>query len=220
MKNILSSITQEEKNRILEMHKRAISKNYLTEQLTGDTTGQAVGGGKKVDVGTTLDNGFNIKNFDTRALDTQSIVFVQTEDNGMGQNFSCQKHEAGKYSLSPKGVLTQAESQALYDKFCKKGVEQPTTPTTGQAVGGGMKIDTGTEFANGLKIIDQSKTNVRKGQDGSTIVWLQTQETGAGNEFSCKRHENGKYILWPTGNGKNTLTQEESQALYDKYCKK
>ena len=124
MKNILSEITEQEKNRILEMHRRSTSKHYLTEQPTPETTptptGQAVGGGMKVDVGTTLGNGMNIKKFDTRPLDTNRIVFVQTEDNGMGENFACGLHEKGKYRLSPKGELTQAESQALYDKFCKK----------------------------------------------------------------------------------------------------
>jgi hypothetical protein len=34
MKNILSSISQQEKNRILEMHKTATRKNYLLEQET------------------------------------------------------------------------------------------------------------------------------------------------------------------------------------------
>ncbi len=48
---------------------------------------------------------------------------------------------------------------------------------------------------------------------------LPTHSDGTYNEFACKRHENGKYILFPTGNGKYTLTKEESQALYDKYCK-
>jgi hypothetical protein len=35
MKNILSEITQEEKNRILEMHKTTTSKFYLNEDVTG-----------------------------------------------------------------------------------------------------------------------------------------------------------------------------------------
>lgn len=38
MKNILSEITQEEKNRILEMHKTATSKYYLSEQVVGPET--------------------------------------------------------------------------------------------------------------------------------------------------------------------------------------
>ena len=124
MRNLLANITQEEKNSILEMHRRATSKHYLTEQPTPETTptptGQTVGGGMKVDVGTTLSNGMNIKKFDTRLLKDQRMIFVQTEDNGMGENFFCARHEAGKYGLTPKGTLTQAESQAIYDKFCKK----------------------------------------------------------------------------------------------------
>jgi hypothetical protein len=39
MKNILSSLTSDEKNRILEMHKSALSRQYLNEQVapTGAT---------------------------------------------------------------------------------------------------------------------------------------------------------------------------------------
>ena len=38
MKNILSSLTKSEKNRILEMHKKSISRQYLTENPTGNTS--------------------------------------------------------------------------------------------------------------------------------------------------------------------------------------
>jgi hypothetical protein len=44
MKNILSSLTQDEKSRILEMHKSATSKQYLSEQTspTGTTQTQQI----------------------------------------------------------------------------------------------------------------------------------------------------------------------------------
>ena len=213
MKNILSEITEQEKNRILEMHRRSTSKHYLTEQPTPETTptptGQAVGGGMKVDVGTTLGNGMNIKKFDTRSLDTYRQVFLQIEDNGMGEMFACGRHEQGKYYLSPKGVLTQAESQALYDKFCKSGTN---TETTGQAVGGGMKVDVGTTLGNGMNI---KKFDTRS-LDTYRQVFLQIEDNGMGEMFACGRHEQGKYYLSPKG----VLTQAESQALYDKFCKK
>lgn len=124
MKNLLTNITKQEKNRILEMHRRPTNKHYLKEQSTPEPTptptGQPVGGGMTVDVGATLSNGLNIKKFDTSVLKDQRILFIQTDDNGLGVNYSCVRHESGRYILSNKSTLTQAESQALYDKFCKK----------------------------------------------------------------------------------------------------
>ena len=82
--------------------------------------------------------------------------------------------------------------------------------------GGGTNVSAGATLSNGLKILGNPK--IRKSEYG-TVVMLPTHSDGTYNEFACKRHENGKYILFPTGNGKYTLTKEESQALYDKYCK-
>jgi hypothetical protein len=47
------------------------------------------------------------------------------------------------------------------------------------------------------------------------MVFVQTETTGGGQNFSCKSHESGKFTLRPKG----TITKEESQALYDKFCK-
>jgi hypothetical protein len=74
----------------------------------------AIGGGG-VSAGSTLSNGMKIVNFKK----STGGAFVQTDDTGGGQQFSCRSHEMGKYTLRPKGSLTKEESQALYDKFCK-----------------------------------------------------------------------------------------------------
>jgi len=42
MKNVLSDISQEEKNRILEMHKLATSKHYIKEQMFDDEQSKRV----------------------------------------------------------------------------------------------------------------------------------------------------------------------------------
>lgn len=97
-------ISEEEKRRILNMHQSKYTKNLLKET---------------VGAGSTLGNGMTIKSFDTRSLKDYRIVFVQTSDDGSGQNYSCAKHEKGQYTLSPKGTLTQEESQSIYDQFCK-----------------------------------------------------------------------------------------------------
>lgn len=82
--------------------------------------------------------------------------------------------------------------------------------------GGGLTISNGTTLSNGLKITGEPE--IRKTDQGNIVMI--PRGDGSYNEFACGRHEKGKYILFPTGNGKYTLTQEESQAFYDKYCKK
>jgi hypothetical protein len=87
-----------------------IVKRVIREQK--EVTG---GGGTNVSAGSTLSNGMKIVNFKK----SSDGAFVQTEESGAGQQFSCKSHEAGKYVLRPKGTLTKEESQALYNKFCK-----------------------------------------------------------------------------------------------------
>jgi hypothetical protein len=82
---------------------------------------------------------------------------------------------------------------------------------SGSTVGGGStKVDVGTTLSNGMEVIKlmASKTN-------PDMVFVQTETSGGGQNFSCKSHESGKFTLRPKG----TITKEESQALYDKFCK-
>lgn len=97
--------------RLTESDLTRIVKRVMREQ--DDMIG---GGGTKVNVGSTLSNGMKIENIKKQ---NDGVVFIQTETTGGGQNFSCKSHEAGKYTLRPKGSLTKEESQALYDKYCK-----------------------------------------------------------------------------------------------------
>jgi len=102
-------ISEEEKRRILNMHQSKYTKNLLKENVT-------------VSKGTQLDNGKTVLSVGkpTQAGNPPTTsVFIQTETDGTGENFVCALHEQGKYKLTPGGsVLTQDESQSLYDQFC------------------------------------------------------------------------------------------------------
>lgn len=91
------------------------------------------------------------------------------------------------------------------------------TETTSETAVTKDQIKVGFKFSNGLEILKEpiSYENSEKG----ITIWIPTQDGGStGNEFTCTRHENGKYYLYPSKNGKYTLTKSESKALYDKYC--
>ena len=91
------------------------------------------------------------------------------------------------------------------------------TETTSETVVNKDQIKVGFKFSNGLEILKEPISY--ENNDKGIIIWLPTQDGGStGNEFSCARHENGKYYLYPSKNGKYTLTKNESKALYDKYC--
>ncbi len=77
--------------------------------------------------------------------------------------------------------------------------------------GGSANVNVGSTLSNGLKILGLKKQVSSNG----TTVFIKTEETGGGQNFSCKAHEAGKYILSP---GK-IITKEESQTLYNQYCK-
>ena len=194
---------------LTESDLRKITKYFLSEQ---DGNGEPAGGGLKITNGYTFDNGLTINDREIEFHDRGGgIVWFPTQGNA-GNEFSCKRHEMGKYFLFPTGngknTLTKEESEAIYNQYCKK---------EGEPAGGGLKITNGYTFDNGLTINDDFEIEFQERQGG--IVFLPTQGN-AGNEFSCKRHEMGKYILFPTGNGKYTLTKQESQALYDQYCRK
>jgi hypothetical protein len=80
--------------------------------------------------------------------------------------------------------------------------------------GGGSKTAVGSTLTNGIKIASEPKLDTRI----PGVVFI-TKENGTGNEFRCAWHEKGQYLLYPTNNGKNTLTKEESQEFYNKFCK-
>lgn len=83
-----------------------------------------------------------------------------------------------------------------------------------------MEIKKGTTLSNG-KTIMSWKTMKSAGNPPSTVVFLQTSEDGTGQNFACKRHEKGEghYYLDPIGpNKENTITKDESQALYNMFC--
>jgi hypothetical protein len=97
--------------RLTENDLTRIVRRVIKEQETVGGGGSAV-----ATVGSKLSNGMEIINLKK----SQDGVFVQTETAGGGQQFSCKSHEAGKYTLRPKGTITKEESQVLYDKYCKK----------------------------------------------------------------------------------------------------
>jgi len=222
MKNILSSLTESEKNRILEMHKSATQRNYLTESLAIPQGLQknVVPSTYECNDTPELKNGFDF---------LKNCFEVTNQEVKMKQGMGSSKMRVFRYKdpVVNNGVRNSDYyvgywnyaidcMEKLYGDLATLGPD-PKENETGEAVGGGMKIDVGTVFENGLKILQTPK--VRQ-QNDDTVVWMMTDEKGTGNEFSCKRHENGKYFLFPTGNGKYKLTQGESQALYNKYCKK
>lgn len=223
MKNILSSLTSVEKNRILEMHKKATLRNYIKEESTVATGILNVGNEYNCEDKPELKRTYD-------QIKSSYEVMDQSKKNSIGMG--SKRMRVFRYKDKVKGTPNEDQyfgvwtfaidcMQKLYGDVVTLGQDPRENTETGEAVAGGMKIDTGTKFQNGLTILDSSKIKVRKGSTVSdTIVWLPTNEDGGGNEFVCGRHERGTYILWPTGNGKYTLTKEESQALYNKFCKK
>lgn len=105
--------------------------------------------------------------------------------------------------------LTESDLKRIVRRVIKEQEE-------GEPVGGGLNITKGFKFQNGLEVKGATKVN---GEGERKVVWIQTEDGGAGQNFSCGRHEQGKYYLTPAPE-KHKLTQGESQALYDKYCKK
>ena len=228
MKNILSSLTTSEKNRILEMHKRATSNNYLKESLDVSQGIQ--------DLGTQYeckDTPDLKKSYDSLKDCYEVMGMDQEKKNSIGMG------RQGMKIFRYKDKVPSVKNGDFYIGFYKHAIDcmvslygdivslgqDPNENTeTGEAVAGGMRIGTGTKFENGLTITDESKIKTYTGGNDSyakmKIVWLPTSQDGTGNEFNCTRHEQGKYVLFPSGNGKYTLTKEESQALYNKYCKK
>jgi hypothetical protein len=114
-------ITEEEKKRILNMHQSTKMKPFLFEM--------------EIKKGTTLSNGKTILNWKSMKSGNplSTVVFLQTSEDGTGQNFACGRHEReikkekeGKpanYYLDPIGpnkenMITKEESQALYNMFC------------------------------------------------------------------------------------------------------
>jgi hypothetical protein len=222
MKNILSSLTTSEKNRILEMHKRATSNNYLKESLEVSQGIQDLGTQYECKDTPELKKSYDF-------LKDCYEVMDQQKKNSMGMGSPSMKMfrykdkvpsaKNGDYYIGwyKHGIDCMV---SLYGDIVSLGQDPNENTETGEAVAGGMRIGTGTKFENGLTITDESKIKTYTGGNNSKVVWLPTDERGTGNEFNCTRHEMGKYILFPTGNGKYTLTKEESQALYNKYCKK
>jgi hypothetical protein len=79
---------------------------------------------------------------------------------------------------------------------------------------GGGGVSAGSTLSNGIKIASEPKIDTRRPR----VVQI-PKEDGTMNEFYCAWHEKGKYLLFPDSNGKYTLTKEESQAMYNKFCK-
>jgi len=100
--------------RLTERDLTRIDRRVIKEQE--DTVKS--GGGGSGQVGSTMSNGKRIFKFTPSEQDSEAI-FVQTEDSGAGQMFYCGRHEQGKYALHPSTKITQEESQAIYDQFCK-----------------------------------------------------------------------------------------------------
>lgn len=79
-----------------------------------------------------------------------------------------------------------------------------------------VNVSKGSMLNNGKTILSIGKP-MMAGNPPSTAVFIET-EKGSGGNFVCKAHEVKKYYLQP--NSTNLpLTPEESQALYDTYCK-
>ena len=82
-----------------------------------------------------------------------------------------------------------------------------------EIVGGGG-VSAGSTLTNGIKIAGEPKLDTRR--PGVVMI---PKEDGTMNEFRCEWHEKGKYLLFPSNNGKFTLTKQESEAMYNKFCK-
>jgi len=106
-------ISESEKKNILIKH------SIINEIVSESGDNYVIDQTKAIPTGTTMSNGMNVFRYDTSPLNKHQIVFVYTEEN-FGQNYSCVRHENGKYGLSPKGTLTKEESQKIYDAFCTK----------------------------------------------------------------------------------------------------
>lgn len=104
--------------------------------------------------------------------------------------------------------LTESDLARIIRRVIK---EQDGDDVTG---GGGSKTSAGSTLTNGIKIASEPKLDTKR-----TGVVIITKEDGTNNEFRCEWHKKGQFLLYPAGNGKNTLTKEESQELYDKFCK-
>ena len=73
-------------------------------------------------------------------------------------------------------------------------------------------IPTGTTMSNGMNVFGYDTRSL----DTYGLVFVYTDESKGGQNYSCTRHENGQYRLSPRG----TLTKEESQKMYDAFCTK
>jgi hypothetical protein len=106
-----------------------------------------------------------------------------------------------------KFVITEEEKRRILNmhqsKYTKNVLKEDVS------VGEGSILD------NGKKIISIGKPT-KAGNPPSTAVFIQTDEDGTGGNFVCRAHEGKNYKLTSSN---ITLTPEESQALYDTYCK-
>jgi hypothetical protein len=75
---------------------------------------------------------------------------------------------------------------------------------------GGGGVSVGSTLSNGIKIASEPKLDSKR----PGVVFI-PKEDGSMNEFRCEWHEKGKYLLFPSANGKFTLTKEESQATQE-----
>ena len=108
-----------------------------------------------------------------------------------------------------KRIIRLTESDLA--RIVRRVIREQEEEVTG---GGGAKTSAGSTLSNGIKIASEPKLDTKR-----TGVVMIPKEDGSYNEFRCEWHKKNQFLLYPTSNGKNTLTQEESQELYDKFCK-
>jgi len=106
-----------------------------------------------------------------------------------------------------KFVITEEEKRRILNMHQSKH--------TKNVLKEGVGVSKGSTLSNGKTIISIGKPT-KAGNPPSTAVFIQTDEDGTGGNFVCSAHEGKKYKLTSSD---ITLTPDESQALYDTYCK-
>jgi hypothetical protein len=125
MKNILSSLNESEKKRILEMHKNASNRHYLMEQGTDDITPGpptpvAATPTKRTDTVTTKligDGEMAMKGKDvivrfSFANGVGDVRYTNTSSDGVNVKFSCQSRESGYNSSNYSATIGTGQKQS------------------------------------------------------------------------------------------------------------
>jgi hypothetical protein len=78
-----------------------------------------------------------------------------------------------------------------------------------------VTVSKGTQLDSGKTVLSIGKPT-QAGNPPTISVFIQTEADGKGENFVCALHDRGTYKLTPGG---SVLTKEESQSLYDQFCK-